>query len=96
MIALKNDQDVVEQVPTGFSWTTLFFSFFVPIFRGDTRGIVLQLIWGIITSGASVVWFACYYNKMYIKQLYRAGFKPTDDDSEKYLVVNDIIPYTQN
>ena len=41
MIVLKHSTGLIKECPTGYSWTTFFFGFFVPAFRGDLK-------WGII------------------------------------------------
>jgi hypothetical protein len=73
---------VSKEVPVGFSWTTIFFGPFVPLFRGDLKwfGIYFAisvigafmffipvLIWGIIA--------ACKYNEWYIDDLKLKGFQ---------------------
>lgn len=66
----------------GFSWTTLFFGAFVPLFRGDlkwffvmfiTNGLVALLTYFV---GVIVPWivFACIYNGRYIRDLGKKGY----------------------
>ena len=93
MITVKNEQDVLRQTPTGFSWTNLFFGFLVPLFRGDMKGMCIQLILALATANISALVFPFYYNKMFIRSLYREGYKPNDSDAEEYFIVNQIIPF---
>jgi len=74
----------------GFSWTTLFFSFFVPLLRGDLKWFFIILITNAIVTiltawlGTIVPWiiFAFIYNKRYISDLGKKG----------YLEVKDYVP----
>lgn len=66
--------DDITSAPLGFSWTTLFFSFFVPIFRGDWMWFAAQFILAVLTSGLSAFVFAFIYNKIYVKSLYDKGY----------------------
>jgi len=73
----------------GFSWTVLFFRFFVPFTRGDAK-------WGFIMLSmlfvpfASVV-FAFVYNKIYTRKLLEEGWVPADKFSKKLLLDKGLI-----
>jgi hypothetical protein len=68
--------------PLGFSWTTFFFGFFPPLFRGDFKTaaayFAFSLIAGLIAGpvGPLVLWLvvAFIYNKMYAKSCLRQGY----------------------
>jgi hypothetical protein len=66
----------VKEVPTGFSWTTLLFGFFVPLFRGDILWAVIMLIAAACTFGVSALIFPFFYNKVYSDQLFKQGYSP--------------------
>ena len=74
---------VVKRVPTGFSWTTLFFGFFPALLRGDLKWAAIQALGngGIIFMtggiGLLVTWplFAAIYNSRYEQDLRVAGWK---------------------
>ena len=59
----------------GFSWTTLFFSGFPAIFRGD-------LITGVIVFWLVAIIWAFLYNRVYTTRLLERGYV-FDDDPEK-------------
>ncbi len=63
----------------GFSWTTFFFGFFVPIFRGDVTWSLIMLVAAIFTAGISNIVFAFLYNKIYTEKLLKDGFEPVGD-----------------
>lgn len=69
-------------VPTGFSWTGLFFGSFVPLFRGDLTTAALTVVICIFTGGfaAPVVWLylAFAYNAQHIRALEAKGFVTID------------------
>jgi hypothetical protein len=71
----------------GFSWTTLFFGPFVPLFRGDFVALTLYLLvagflylinpTGICASLANAIW-AFFYNRIYTKELLWKGYEFAD------------------
>ena len=82
---------VNKQVTTGFSWTNLFFGFFVPAFRGDWKWCLIQLAAMMFTCGISDLVFPFFYNKLYTKELLEAGWEPADDAATKKLIEMDLI-----
>lgn len=83
---------VLKPAPLGFSWTTLFFSGFPALFRGDLKWAVIMWIvhcsmivvsfftFGLASLAAHIA-FAAIYNKRYIVELMAQGFEPADDHS---------------
>lgn len=92
--SLTNDSTrQVKDVKIGWSWTTFFFGFFPALFRGDWKwGLIIALIqiitgtftWGISVSIVSII-FAIIYNKIYINDLLKQGYRPTDQTSADLL-----------
>ena len=72
----------VKKVPTGFSWTTLFFGPFPALFRGDLKWAVIQFIVNIAVAGFTAGFgliitfpvFAVIYNDRYEQDLRAAGW----------------------
>jgi uncharacterized membrane protein YjjP (DUF1212 family) len=76
VITFENpDSGLIKKAPAGFSWTTFFFGFFVPLFRGDWKFVAIMLVLSMITFGLSQWIFAFLYNKWYIEKLASNGFK---------------------
>lgn len=77
-VMMKNQFGALKEVKVGFSWTMLFFGFFVPLLRGDWKWAVFSLCLSLITCG--VCWFVLpfFYNKIYIKGLIEKGWVPAD------------------
>lgn len=69
----------------GFSWTTLFFGFFVPLIRGDIKWTLIMIICGIVSVGFSNFVFCFIYNKIYTQNLIETGYAPADDYSKELL-----------
>lgn len=74
----------VKEVKCGFSFTALFWGFLTPLFRGDffvafilfildVSGIMFSF--GTLAIVANTI-FGYFYNRMYIKKLFRKGYDP--------------------
>lgn len=82
-IFLIDQHQFVKVAPLGFSWTTLFFGFWVPLFRKDWLGFLVMFIgmplFTIITFGyGGLLWFVIpfLYNKNYVNRLLKQGYQP--------------------
>ncbi len=82
-ISLKKD-NLIKKGLVGFSWTTFFFGFFVPIIRGDARLAIVVVT--LFTFGLSNIVFAFIYNKQYTTRLLESGYEPADEYS-RYLAI---------
>ena len=59
----------------GFSWTYLFFGWFVPLFRGELGVAALHLLFSLVTLG---IWqlIACFlYNQQYMTRMLTNGWE---------------------
>lgn len=72
---MKNEIGQVKIVKEGFSWTTLFFGVFVPLYRGDWKWFLIMLIVNLFTYGLGSIVFAFIYNKIYIDDLLAKGYR---------------------
>lgn len=83
----------------GFSWTTFFFRFIVPLVRGDIKWVLIMvaisIAVGVPTMGIgafiSDIVFLFVYNKIYIKELLVKGYKPANEDDKDILVQNNVL-----
>ena len=62
----------------GFSWTFLFFGWFVPIFRGELFISLLHFAITVVTFGLWQVIIAFLYNKQYTTRLLEKGYVLND------------------
>lgn len=77
---LKHPQtNEIREVKVGFSWTTLFFGCFPALIRGDFKWALIMFLAALVTYGISWFVFPFIYNKLYIKELARKGYKPVDE-----------------
>ncbi|MGN8458141.1 HrgC protein [Helicobacter pylori] len=83
-ISLKKD-NLIKKGLVGFSWTTFFFGFFVPIIRGDARWAIVMVVAALFTFGLSNIVFAFIYNKQYTTRLLESGYEPADEYSRGIL-----------
>jgi hypothetical protein len=84
-LAHPNIPGSVKVAPVGFSWTSLFFGFFVPFFRGDWLWGLIWLVIECFIWGFAMIIMAFAYNKMYINRLIKEGWRvkhATDDLNE--------------
>ena len=72
---MKNEIGQVKVVKDGFSWTTFFFGCFVPLCRGDWKWFLIMIVAGIFTVGISNFVFCFLYNKFYINDLLKEGYR---------------------
>lgn len=69
---------MIKFAPIGFSWTTLFFGFFVPLIRGDFIWFLIMLVFGLFFNWIAFIVFAFFYNGVYYNGLIKRGFVPVD------------------
>lgn len=78
-IMMKNPQNgVMQKGFYGFSWTYLFFGWFVPLFRGELGVAALHLLFTFFTLGFWQLVVCFLYNKQYMGRMLAAGFKFAD------------------
>ncbi len=85
-VNLKNSTGALVSAPVGFSWTSFFFGWLVPLFRGSFKWAVIQLIAAIVTCGISWIVFCFIFNKIWLKELLAKGLTPADDYSKTILM----------
>ena len=64
----------------GYCWTYFFFSFFVPIFRGEILIGVLHLIFSIVTFGIFQLVIPFLYNKQFTSRMLTSGWELSDTE----------------
>ena len=65
----------------GFSWTYLFFGWFVPLFRGELSVALLHLIFTVVTFGIWQFITAFLYNKQFMTRQLEKGYELYDDET---------------
>lgn len=85
-VNLKNQNGMIKQCKVGFSWTTLFFGLFVPLFRGDWKWFLIFIIASCLTFCISNIVFCFIYNKIYINSLLEKGYAPASEADRAILV----------
>lgn len=83
-ITLENPQTgIIKKAPVGFSWTLFWIGPVIALFRGDIKGGFLMLLLLAITSGISWIFYPFMYNKYYIKELLKKGYRVSSvEDSD--------------
>ncbi|MEI6470973.1 MAG: hypothetical protein WCO72_16085 [Betaproteobacteria bacterium] len=64
----------------GFSWTFLFFGWFVPLFRGELFIALLHFAITIVTLGLWQLIIAFLYNKQYMTRMLEKGYVLNDTE----------------
>lgn len=75
VVMLDHGRVEVLDVPIGFSWTVLLFSFFVPLVRGDWKWFVIMFLLASFTCNLSTIPLAFIYNRIYARDLLRKGYR---------------------
>lgn len=91
-VQLKNDSGHIIKAKIGFSWTTLFFGFFVPLFRKDWLFAAMFFLGSLVVSSIIgpfsffiSIGVAIFYNELYIRSLLNAGYYAATADSDNAL-----------
>jgi|TARA_B110000971_G_C19861030_1_gene431634 hypothetical protein len=82
-IQLKSKNGAIREAPVGFSWTTFFLSFWVPLTRGDWMWAIIMFVAIFITFGFAGILFAFIYNRLYIESLLKQGYSVKSFTGEK-------------
>jgi hypothetical protein len=74
-IEMRNDRTGQIKIGKfGYSWTYLFFGFFVPLFRSELGVAALHLLFSIVTFGLWNLIVSFLYNKQYTNRLLEKGY----------------------
>jgi hypothetical protein len=76
------ESSLVKKGYYGFSWTYLFFGWFVPLFRGELSVAALHLLFMVVTCGLWQIIFAFLYNKQYMTRKLTHGWVLAGTDAE--------------
>jgi len=69
----------------GYCWTYFFFSFFVPIFRGEILIGVLHFIFSVVTFGLFQLVIPFLYNKQFTSRMLTSGWEISDTEEKTKL-----------
>ena len=91
IILTYGDSGLIKEAKAGFSFTSLFFGVFAPLFRGDFKGFFLQFVLAIFTGGLSWLVVPFIYNKRYIKRLIEKGYVAANQETHDILSLKGIL-----
>ena len=81
-VLLRHPQSgIVKKGYFGFSWTFLFFGWFVPLFRGEILISLLHFFITVITLGIWQIIIAFLYNKQFMIRQLENGYELYDDEA---------------
>ena len=85
---------MVKKGYLGYSWSYLFFGWFVPIFRGELGVGLLHLAITLFSAGLSQLIFPFIYNRQYMIRLLLSGWQlDTQDPRYEWAKIKLNIPY---
>ena len=73
---LKHSNGIVKSVKVGYSWTTLFFNFLVPMVRAQWSDFAILIFSCGPTLGILPLIWTFKINKRYCQSLLLQGYKP--------------------
>ena len=87
-IKVMNEIGQGKEIKIGFSWTMFFFGIFVPLFRSDWKWFFILLATNILFFPTGFPFiptliFCFFYNKLYARDLYNAGYRGMSEADEK-------------
>lgn len=78
-VMLKNPETgQIRKGYYGFSWTYLFFGWWVPLLRGELGTAALHLLFSVFTFGIWQIIVSFLYNAQYTNRLIAQGFRLAD------------------
>ncbi|PSU42606.1 hypothetical protein C9J12_28845 [Photobacterium frigidiphilum] len=85
-VLVNKESEEEKTIPSGFSWTTLFFGIFVPLLRGYWPyffGLLILCFFGGI--GIFIAWFVCPFliNNHYRDHMLKNGWTTKEKHLEK-------------
>ena len=72
----------------GFSWTYLFFGWFVPLFRGELGVAALHLLFTLVTGGLWQLVFCFLYNRQYMTRMLTNGWVLADGEGRNAIAAS--------
>ena len=84
-VILKHNTLGEKKVNFMYSWISVPFGLFVPLFRGDIKWSFIYLLSAIFTGGIANIILAFYLNESYINNLINQGYKAADEESYQLL-----------
>lgn len=79
-VKLRNPSNgLTKQCPVGFSVTTLFFGFFVPVARGWFGYAAISVLVAMVTFGLSWLVYPFIINRHYVRHLIEKGYQPISE-----------------
>ena len=91
---IHKESGLVKKGYLGYSWSYLFFGWFVPIFRGELGVGLLHLAITLFSAGLSQLIFPFIYNRQHMTRLLLSGWQlDTQDPRYEWSKIKLNIPY---